>query len=127
MYKKKVMSIRLAVIILSIVNFSCNSSREKTTPVIENITEAVYASGVVKAGNQYQVFSTVNGLIRQILVKEGDSVKTGQPLIILTNETALLNADNAKLVAGYNAVSTNLEKLNELKLNIDLARSKCVD
>ncbi len=103
---------------------SCRQRQEKVQPVVERITESVYASGFVKSNNQYQVFSTVSGLIQKILVKEGDMVKKGEPLIILVNETSKLNAENAKLAADYTAVNANRDKLNELKINIDLARSK---
>jgi HlyD family secretion protein len=62
------MRIKLTCIILSTIFFSCKSNQEKTKPTTENITESVYAAGIIKTKNQYQVFSTVNGLIRQILV-----------------------------------------------------------
>ena len=103
---------------------ACKQRHETVQPVVEKITESVYASGFVKSNHQYQVFSTVSGLIQKILVKEGDRVKKGEPLIILVNETSKLNAENAKLAADYSAVSANRDKLNELKINIDLARSK---
>lgn len=91
---------------------------------MENITESVYAAGIIKAKNQYQVFSTVNGLISQILVTEGDTVKKGDALIKVLNETAQLNTENAKLAADYASVNANTDKLNELKINIDLAKNK---
>jgi HlyD family secretion protein len=103
---------------------SCRDRTEKTTPVVQDITESVYASGIVKTKNQYQVFSTVNGLIKKILVTEGDTVKKGDPLMIVLNETARLNNDNAKLAADYTAVSANQDKLDELKVNTELAKNK---
>jgi HlyD family secretion protein len=118
------MRIKLTCIILSTIFFSCKSNQEKTKPTTENITESVYAAGIIKTKNQYQVFSTVNGLIRQILVTEGDIVKKGDPLMKVLNETAQLNTENAKLAADYAAVNANQDKLNELKINIDLAKSK---
>jgi multidrug efflux pump subunit AcrA (membrane-fusion protein) len=53
---------------------SCKNGNEQTRPVVENISESVYASGIVKSKNQYQVYSTVNGLIQEILVHDGDVV-----------------------------------------------------
>jgi HlyD family secretion protein len=114
--------IHLVLLLLCIV--SCKQQQEKVKPTVEKITESVYASGFVKSYNQYQVFSTVNGLIQKILVTEGDVVKKGDPLIVLTNEASKLNAENAKLAADYADVSTNRYKLNELAINIDLARAK---
>jgi multidrug efflux pump subunit AcrA (membrane-fusion protein) len=104
--------------------FACKKGPEKTQPTLERITESVYASGIIKSKNQYQVFSTVGGLIQSILVKEGDLVKKGDPLFILQSETSRLNAENAKLSADFSDISAKSEQLNELKGVIDIARSK---
>ena len=67
----------VTVLIIVISMTSCNSGKEKINPVKESITESIYASGVVKSINQYQVYAPVNGLIQEILVKEGDTVRQG--------------------------------------------------
>ena len=90
----------------------------------QDITESVYASGIIKAENQYQVFSNVNGIIQQYLVTEGDMIKVGTPIIAIQNETSKLNSDNAKLAANYNDFDANQSKLNELKTSIDFAKNK---
>jgi HlyD family secretion protein len=104
--------------------FSCKKKQEKILPTVENITESVYASGIVKSKNQYKVFSTVNGLVIDVLVTDGDIVKKGDVLIKISNTTAALNTENAKIVADYNALNANAERLNELKINISLAKAK---
>lgn len=103
---------------------SCKKTVEKTSPVTENISESVYASGIVKTRNQYQVFSTVSGLISEILVTEGDSVKKDQPVMRVSNATSQLNTENAQLATQYAEANVNSDKLNELKVNIDLAQTK---
>jgi HlyD family secretion protein len=103
---------------------SCKSKQEQTHPTVENITESVYASGIIKSKNQYQVFSTSNGLIKDILVTEGDIVQKGTPIIRIGNETAQLSVENARLAADYSSVNANADKLQELRINIDLAKSK---
>jgi HlyD family secretion protein len=112
----------LLLLVVSVT--SCKHRQEKLQPVVQNITEAVYASGIVKSENQYQVFSTVSGLVQKKVVKEGDVVRKGDPIIVLVNDASKLNAENAKLAADYADVKANRDKLNELKINIDLARSK---
>ncbi|MBC5774700.1 efflux RND transporter periplasmic adaptor subunit [Pontibacter sp. KCTC 32443] len=109
---------------LMLLLFSCQGKQEKTQPTVEDISESVYASGVVKSKNQYQVFPTVSGIIQQILVTEGDVVKKGDPLIKVDNEAARLSTENARIAAEYSSVSANREKLNELLETIDLARSR---
>lgn len=103
---------------------SCKDKREKTKPVVEKISESVYASGIIKSKNQYQVFSTVNGLVKDILLREGDIVKNGDVIMVIQNETSGLNVENARLAAEFADINSNADKLNELKLAIDLAGMK---
>jgi HlyD family secretion protein len=102
---------------------ACSNKEEKTRPVLEAITESVYASGVVKSRNQYQLFPTVSGIVQQVLVKEGEVVQQGDPLLIIENTAARLRAENARIAAEFARVSTNTEKLQELQAAIALARS----
>jgi RND family efflux transporter MFP subunit len=114
----------LLFVFVMLLLISCKGDQEKTTPTVEDISESVYASGVVKSKNQYQVFPMVNGIIQQILVTEGDVVQKGDPLLKVDNEAARLSTENARIAADYARVSANTEKLNELKEAIDLARSR---
>ncbi|MCC6722588.1 MAG: efflux RND transporter periplasmic adaptor subunit [Bacteroidia bacterium] len=111
-------SIVIAVII------SCNKKFEQSKAIKQDITESVFATGVIKSVNQYQVFSNSNGIIEKIYVKEGDLLNENQPILKVTNETVLLNSENAKLAAEYNDISRNTEKLEELKSNIEFLKSK---
>ena len=103
---------------------ACKKSVEKTVVEQGKITESAYASGIVKSRNQYQVFASMGGPVSKILVKEGDLVKKGDPIMVITNTTARLNTDNAQLAAEYASVQANSDKLKELKLNIDLSKTK---
>jgi HlyD family secretion protein len=111
-------------LLLCIALYSCQKGQPKIKPTVEDITESVYASGIVKSKNQYEVFSTVNGIVKEILVEEGDTVKAGAPIMKIFNKTSTLNERNAALAAEYAKVSANRQKLEELKMAIDLARSK---
>ncbi len=106
---------------------ACKKQPEKTLPTIESITESVYASGIIKSKNQYQVFATVGGLIQRILVKEGDVVKKGDALFIVQSETAQLNAENAKLAADFADFNTRGDRLRELKGIIETTQSKMLN
>ena len=103
---------------------SCKKKTEKATAQSEKISSTVYASGFVKSDNQYQVYATVNGLIEERLVKEGDSVSKDQPIIRLSSPASALNMENAQLAAAFAAANLNSDKLNELQSNIDIARTK---
>lgn len=113
------------LLFLFFVSFiACKSKTDTIQPLEEKITESVYASGIVKTKDQYQVNSTTNGIIQQLMVKEGDLVKKGDPILTIRNETARLNVENAQLIAAYADISNNADKLNEAKANIDLVRIK---
>lgn len=66
----------------------CGRGQETTRPVVGPITESIYASGVVKAAGQYQVYPTVTGTVLALLVKEGDTVAAGTPLLRIDDRTA---------------------------------------
>lgn len=104
--------------------FSCGNKEETITPVVQNITESVYASGTVTSKDQYEVFAPVNGIIQQIKVTEGDLVHKGEVLLTLNNETPKLNTENARLAATYSSLPLNQDRLNELEKQIVLARAK---
>jgi multidrug efflux pump subunit AcrA (membrane-fusion protein) len=38
---------------------------EGIKPTVGTVTESVYASGIIKADNQYTVYSTVNGILQK--------------------------------------------------------------
>jgi len=103
---------------------SCGQKQEYTQPVIEKITELVYASGYLKSNEQYQVFAKVNGLLQKIWVKKGDVVKKGQLIFTLSNEVSKLNVANAQLNAVNADYYANLDKLRELDLAIEVSMKK---
>lgn len=118
-------TMKLQVYLLcSQILLSCQTDPDKIKPTVETISESVYASGVVKSKNQYEVFSSVNGIINQVLVREGDTVSRGTPVIRISNTTAVLNAKNARLAAEYANLLASKERLDELRMTVDVAKSK---
>jgi len=92
---------------------ACGKKEETIFPTEGPITESIYASGIVKSQDQYQAFVTVNGIIDQILVKEGDVVHVGQPILQLSNEAQKMSTENAQIAANFADKSANQGKLNE--------------
>ncbi|MEO8147236.1 MAG: efflux RND transporter periplasmic adaptor subunit [Bacteroidia bacterium] len=103
---------------------SCGNKKTAITPEVKNITESVYASGIIKSKNQYEVFSKTNGILKTVLVKEGAVVKKGDALFEIDNSNVRLTTENARLAAGTADYNTNLDKLNDAKNAIELARKK---
>ncbi len=113
---------RLLTFLILIILIACKSKVVKTKPVMMAITESVYAAGSIKAMQQYQAFATVNGIIKTMYVKEGDSVQIGTPILAISNTLQELNRDNASLAAQYAA--SNEDKLKDAQQNIALQKNK---
>lgn len=112
-------------IILFIISLSCGSKTGDTIqPEISGITESVYASGNVKAVNQYNAFTNASGPIQEIFVEEGDTVFEGSPLLAVYSEREKLSRENAELAKSYSDFRANQSRLRDLQLSIDLAKSK---
>ena len=68
------------------------------TPSFKQIVSTVSASGKIKPESEVKIFSEVNGQVTELLVKEGDRVKSGDLLLKVNPEiyrTALQRADAA--------------------------------
>ena len=115
----------LLFLTLSILSFtSCKTTEEKIFPQKEDITLSVYASGLVKSKTQYQVFSTVNGILKEILVEEGGIVKKGQVIARISDLSQKINVENARAQEDYNSIFSNTEKVDQAKKEVELARIK---
>ncbi|SMD45371.1 Multidrug efflux pump subunit AcrA (membrane-fusion protein) [Aquiflexum balticum DSM 16537] len=119
--KLKYFTFRIA---LGLLFFSCSSSEEKIFPKRENISESVYASGLIKARYQYQAFANANGIVQEIFIDEGDTVDIGTPILSISNATTKLNRENAELNRAYADRQANQAKLKDLELSIEYSKAK---
>jgi len=110
--------------LISFLFVACSQKVEKIKPVLSSISESVYASGIIKSEDQYEAFVAVNGIINDLFVTEGDTVKKGMPLLSILNETQHLNEENALLASEFASVRANAGKLREAALNVDFCRNK---
>ena len=108
----------------TVLLFSCGKKTETTKPYVGNISESIYASGVIKSRNQYQAYASASGIIQQVFVSEGDTVSKGTALLSIVNDAQRLNKENAALAASFADLNANQGKLMNAQLNIDLAKSK---
>ena len=114
-------SLFLFIVILS----GCSPSED--TPIFpekKSISESVYASGVIKAKDQYEAYALANGPIQEFFVKEGDTVRVGTPILRIFNESEKLRRENAELAQKYADQQSNQTRLKDLELNIKLAKDK---
>jgi multidrug efflux pump subunit AcrA (membrane-fusion protein) len=113
----------LAVLFLVL---SCSKNSEGIKPTVDTVTESVYASGIIKADDQYTVYSTVNGILQKIKVAAGQSISQGQLLFELESEKAELNTENARLAYQLSQGNSRYikDKIAEMELKVQSAKDK---
>lgn len=129
--KQKKLVISAAVIVVAIVligqNLLKDSNSEETQQ--ENITataergtiaQTVSASGQIESANYLGVTTSVIGIVKEVFVKEGDTVTKGQKIMEIT-----LNADGeeslASALAGYLSAKNALESTKDNLISLDSA------
>jgi multidrug efflux pump subunit AcrA (membrane-fusion protein) len=115
---------RYSLAIIFLLLFSCGRKIETIRPTESSITESVYASGTVKTKNQYQVFPASAGILNNVYVKEGDKVRKGDVLAVITSDLATFNEQVAALKNAYDNQDANRGKLNDAISLVEIAAKK---
>ena len=112
------------VIVLFLI--SCKDKLVQTKPTIGDVTESVYASGIIKSENQYTVFSTVTAILNNIDVVAGQTITKNQLLFELENDKAELNTQNARLTYQLSQNDSKYihDKISEMEFKVQLDRDK---
>ncbi|MDC6355158.1 MULTISPECIES: efflux RND transporter periplasmic adaptor subunit [unclassified Robiginitalea] len=114
---------------LAILFPGCSGESGKIRPTINTITESVYASATVQPDSMYKVHAAVSGILEKNLVREGDLVQTGTPLLKITDRSPELSRENARLqmelaASNYQGSTT---PLRDLASRIETARLAYID
>lgn len=110
--------------LIILVFTACKGKTEYTFPKTSSITESVYSSGIIKSDDQYNFYAQVSGLVKEVFVEVGDTVKIGDPILRIENERQQINNQNALLSANYYTSSSNQKQLDNLLNSIDIAKAK---
>jgi len=103
--------------------WACGQNAEQPVfPTRKTLTESVYASGYVRAKEQYEAFALATGPIQALFVSEGDTVHIGTPLLQIFNEQERLRRENAEISQFFAAPKATQTRLRELELAIELAK-----
>jgi HlyD family secretion protein len=108
----------ITLITILIITQGCKEKMKTTTVSLRNLSESVYASGSVETENQYQVYSTVNGILTNIFINEGDHVNINTTLFQISNDQNKIQVESALLTSENNSFKNNKNKLEEAKLNL---------
>jgi HlyD family secretion protein len=97
-------------------------NKEGIQPIVGAITESVYGSGNVKAEEQYNVVSSIPGILLKTHVKVGDPVRKDAPIFTIKNPVAEFTIENSQLA--LRRTEENLKNIKELERQVDLVRNK---
>lgn len=109
--------------VLGLLMFSCTEKRESFVVTEKPMVVSVYASGKVKAKNQYTLYAVTSGVLKKVWVKPGQLVNQGEQLFSINHENAQLGVQNAQSVLNYSKSTLN-EKLKEAELTVATAFEK---
>lgn len=148
--KKWVKLIFLIIIIIGVGAFGYNYYQEQqqlaNKPVVEkaqvkymSMKSIVSATGTIKPVESVEVSSKITARVKQVLVKENDTVSQGQTVALLDGkdyetqkEQAEFTLNNAKIIYDrtnylYNIGAKSKEDLDNAQYNYDTAQSKLAE
>ncbi len=117
----------ILISILTAITFSCsNKDSGEIKPIKGTITESVYASGIIKAEDQYTVLSSVSGVLQNTKVVVGQSINIGQPLFQIDSDKASLTTENARLAYQLSQENSRYiqDKISEMETKVQTAKDK---
>jgi multidrug efflux pump subunit AcrA (membrane-fusion protein) len=105
---------------------SCGKKYTETKPEYRDITETVFASGVLVPENQYNLTAQSDGYLISLNFEEGDIVKTGDLLAEIDNKTYDINllGANQLLDIAIGNLSPSAPALKQIEANLLIAEQK---
>ena len=105
---------------------SCSEERETTKPKHELMIEAVYSSVTIQPNQEYKVNASIAGYLDEVKVKEGNKVKLGDVLFVISNKPIQLNQQNAELALEFlkDSYQGQANVIDEMKLSLKTAKVK---
>ena len=105
---------------------SCSDNQKGMQPQRKDITEMVFASGVLEADDQYNLTAQTDGYLIEMNFEEGTIVDKGKVMAIIDNKQNVVNAESASqlhTIASKNAQSS-APALQEIRAKIIAATEK---
>jgi HlyD family secretion protein len=91
MMKKYIIPAIVAIATLS----ACGKKTEETKPIRKDVTETVFASGILEAKNTYSLTAQTDGYLVVVNFIEGDIVEAGKVLAVVDNKESGFNKESA--------------------------------
>ncbi|WP_028950680.1 efflux RND transporter periplasmic adaptor subunit [Sulfurihydrogenibium subterraneum] len=89
--KLVILGIVLALLLTGLFFYKKNNSYQTYKVEKRQVVKSIYASGYIDTSDLVVVKSEVSGYVEKLYVKEGDTVKKGQPIAKISNQTIFEN------------------------------------
>lgn len=119
---KLIITIYISILLLN----ACGKKIEETRPIRKNITETVFASGVLVPENQYNLTAQSDGYLLRLNFEEGDIIKAGDVLAVIDNRTYDINSEGANLLLNIAKTNTSPDApvLKQIEANLKASEQK---
>lgn len=122
------MNIQQTIGILSacLIFSACGQKTAPVKPERKDLTEMVFASGVLEADDQNNLTAQTDGYLIKLDFKEGDQVNAGQLLAVIDNSQNIINAQSAGTLHNIARENTlpSAPALQQISANITAAKEK---
>lgn len=115
-----------ALLVGTLVIQSCGKPTQETQPIRKDVTETVFASGVLEASDMYKLTAPVDGYLTSVNFNENDLLPVGKLLAVVENKESGVNAQSATelLNIAKGNVNPSAPLLAQAKKNIEIAKQK---
>lgn len=115
--------------ILLLIAAACGKKKEIVHAESKWMTSAVYASGTLVPASEYRLIPETEGYLKQAFVKEGDEVKAGQTLFLVTSSVRQEQEAGSQSILRETEPLTGAQSplLKEISGQIELAALKKTD
>jgi multidrug efflux pump subunit AcrA (membrane-fusion protein) len=105
---------------------ACGQKPTPVRPERKDLTEMVFASGVLEADDQNNLTAQTDGYLIKLDFKEGDQVNAGQLLAVIDNSQNIINAQSAGALHNIARENTlpSAPALQQISANITAAKEK---
>ncbi|MFV0141105.1 HlyD family efflux transporter periplasmic adaptor subunit [Empedobacter falsenii] len=120
------MKIKLFVTIVLFVTLQSCGSKEEAQPVVKDIKELVFASGILDWDDAYHLTAQTDGILTEANFEVGDKVNTGKVIAVIDNPSNRINTHSAEeqLTIANENLTENSPAIQQLEQNIRYAESK---
>lgn len=114
------------LLLLGCSSLACTQQMDETKPVRKNVTETVFASGVLEADGTYNLTAQTDGTLLQVYFQENDQVGTGAIFALIDNQQNQLNTASTQALYEIAQKNTqaNAPSLLQAQNSLVLARRR---